>query len=140
MARDPSPRGEEDLFPVLGVISQVLDKNFSAQEITLVLSDDEEVRSLNKTFRGQDKPTNVLSFPSDEGKSLGDIILAYETVCREAKEGNIPLVHHTLHLIIHGFLHLLGYDHEKDEEALQMESLEVQILEALHIPNPYEDQ
>jgi len=95
---------------------------------------------LNKKFRHQDKPTDVLSFSSQEKGELGDIILAYETVMQEAKESGTPALHHTLHLIIHGFLHLLGYDHEKMEEAEHMEHLEIQILKALNIKNPYEAQ
>ena len=114
-------------------------EDFSQKEVSVVLTTDEEVHALNKTFRHQDKVTNVLSFPSDEKAELGDIILAYETVLKEAQELGISTLHHTLHLIIHGFLHLLGYDHEKENEAQQMESMEIQILEGLNIANPYED-
>ncbi|MDK3160096.1 rRNA maturation RNase YbeY [Kamptonema cortianum] len=117
-----------------------MSEDFSQREVSVVLTTDEEVHTLNKTFRHQDKATNVLSFPSDEKPELGDIILAYETVLKEAKELGISTLHHTLHLIIHGFLHLLGYDHEADHEAEEMESLEIQILKTLNIQNPYEDK
>lgn len=134
------PHGDDDLVPVFQAIRQILGQDFEGQSVTIVLSEDGEVQDLNKTFRSYDKPTNVLSFPSDEEESLGDIILAYETVEKEAIDAGISVLHHTFHLIIHGFLHLLGYDHEKDEDADQMESLEVHILNVLHIPNPYEAQ
>lgn len=118
--------------------AEILDKDFSAQEVSVVLSNDKEMHTLNKTFRHKDSPTNVLSFPSDSEDELGDIILAYETISRETQEENISLSDHTLHLIIHGFLHLLGYDHEKENEAKIMENMEIEILKTLNIKNPYE--
>jgi len=120
--------------------AELLGKDFSETEVSVVLSSDEEVHVLNKTFRKMDKPTNVLSFPSEEQGELGDIILAYETTMREAETSGIPFLHHSLHLIIHGFLHLLGYDHENEEEAKEMEDIEIRILKGLHINNPYEDK
>lgn len=129
-----------DAHMALETASSILKKNFSNDELSIVFSHDSEIQSLNKTFRHQDKPTNVLSFPSDEPQELGDIILAYETVRREAKALNISMTHHTIHLIIHGFLHLLGYDHEKENEAKIMEKLEINILKQLNIDNPYEDE
>jgi probable rRNA maturation factor len=113
-------------------------------ELAVVLTDDEGVRILNRDWRGIDKPTNVLSFPaaslpSPEGPlALGDIAIAYETVRREATVENKPFRHHLSHLAIHGFLHLIGYDHETDDEAEAMERLERQILADLGIPDPYE--
>ncbi|MDI9640959.1 rRNA maturation RNase YbeY [Geitlerinema splendidum] len=135
-----SPLLEDEITLALEKTSRVLSEDFSQREVSVVLTTDEEVHTLNKTFRHQDKATNVLSFPSDEKPELGDIILAYETVLKEAKELGISTLHHTLHLIIHGFLHLLGYDHEADHEAEEMESLEIQILKTLNIQNPYEDK
>ncbi len=117
--------------------------------INLTLSNDETVHQLNKDYRGMDKPTNVLSFanlddPDFEQDStlfdeieLGDIIVAYETMKREAEEKNISLNAHYLHLLVHGLLHLLGYDHQTDEEADIMEGHEIKILEKLNISNPY---
>lgn len=119
--------------------SEDLKTDFSRLEISLVLTENQEVQALNKSFRGKDNPTNVLSFPCEEKDELGDIILAYETVVQEASDQGIPPLHHTLHLIIHGFLHLLGYDHRNDQEAEKMEGIEIRILNSLKIPNPYED-
>lgn len=110
----------------------------------VALSDDESVRSLNARYRGKDKATNVLSFPALEGAapsdgaaSLGDIVLAAETVAREADEQAIPAAHHLQHLVVHGLLHLVGLDHETDTEASEMEALEIVILARLGIADPY---
>ena len=107
-------------------------------ELSVVLADNDFVQALNKQWRGKDKPTNVLSFPQDEPLLLGDIILAFETVRDEAAAQDKSLADHTSHLIVHGLLHLLGHDHEEDQEAEAMESLEITILKALEIKNPYE--
>ncbi|SKB50897.1 rRNA maturation RNase YbeY [Sphingopyxis flava] len=119
-------------------------------EIAVRLTDDAEVQALNRDFRGKDKPTNVLSFPqvqadllpslsnSDDGEILlGDIVLARETCAREAEEKGIPLADHATHLIVHGTLHLIGYDHMDDVSATAMEALEVKALASLGIGNPY---
>lgn len=111
-------------------------------EISLLLTDDAAVRELNRSWRGYDKPTNVLSFPSTmpsvgKARHLGDIVLAYETVAREAREEGKPLAHHVTHLVVHGVLHLIGYDHETDEEADEMEAIEIAALARLGIPDPY---
>lgn len=135
-----SPLLEDEISLALEKTSHALSEDFSQREVSVVLTTDEEVHALNKTFRHQDKATNVLSFPSDEQAELGDIILAYETVLKEAQELGISTLHHILHLIVHGFLHLLGYDHEADHEAIDMENLEIQILRTLNIENPYEDK
>ncbi len=107
--------------------------------VALLLGDDAGIRDLNKRFRGQDKATNVLSFPSDEGSGgfLGDIVIAYGVSVREAGENHAPLEGYVAHLLVHGLLHLVGYDHETDAEAEIMESLEAEILDALGVYNPY---
>lgn len=120
-----------------------LDKR-AESELSLVFTDDAQIRTLNAGYRGKDKPTNVLSFPAFPAKRgaplppmLGDVVLASETIRREAALEGKPLDHHIAHLIIHGFLHLIGYDHETDAEADEMESLERRALALLAIPDPY---
>ncbi len=107
-------------------------------EIAVVLADDAFVQNLNKQYRGKNKPTNVLSFPAslEEGE-LGDIILAFETIEKEAIEQKKTFRNHTKHLLVHGFLHLLGYDHIEDKQAEVMEKIEIKILKKLGISNPY---
>lgn len=114
----------------------------------IALSSDDDVATLNATYRGQAKPTNVLSFPAssaarppdgDEPRPLGDIIIARETVLREAHDQGIPPIHHLQHLVVHGLLHLLGHDHIHDSDAVAMEALETAILAGLGIPDPYRD-
>lgn len=110
--------------------------------VTIVLSDDDEIKALNNDYRGKNKPTNVLSFPDDatiDGiKQLGDIILAYETIVKEAKVQGKTLKDHVTHLTVHGVLHLLGFDHEIEKEAQIMELCEISILRGMGIANPYE--
>lgn len=111
-------------------------------ELSIVLTDDAEQRVLNRDWRGIDKSTNVLSFPQIEpfgplSGLVGDIILARETLEREAQEQGISFEDHFTHLVVHGFLHLLGYDHVRDDEALVMEGLETQILASLGVADPY---
>lgn len=113
-------------------------------EASVVLTDDAEQRELNKQWRGFDKSTNVLSFPQIEPFSpviglLGDITLARETVQAEADEMGITFEAHFTHLVVHGFLHLLGYDHIEEEDAEEMEGLETEILATLGIADPYAD-
>ncbi len=114
-------------------------------EVSLLLTSDAEVQALNARWRGQDKPTNVLSFPAAgaerlaESPALGDIALAFETLAGEAEATGIPLADHYRPHIAHGFLHLIGYDHQTDEEAERMEALETRILARLGVPNPYAD-
>ncbi len=113
-------------------------------ELSLVFTDDAAIRELNNDWRDKDKPTNVLSFPAfpiktgqKPGPMLGDIVIARETVEREAIDEQKPFDHHLTHLIVHGFLHLLGYDHIVESEAEEMEGLERKILAHLAIPDPY---
>ena len=113
-------------------------EGFSRGELSLVFTDDAHIRELNRTYRGSDKPTNVLSFPQPAGGPLlGDIVLAAETVAREAELSGKPREEHIAHLIIHGFLHLVGYDHEVEEEAERMEKLESAALAKIGIADPY---
>lgn len=119
-----------------------------AVEISVVLADDAFVRELNRTWRNTDAPTNVLAFPCSGGdesagigaeRLLGDVIVAFQTTQREADELHLPLEHHFAHLIIHGVLHLLGYDHIDDGDAALMEKLEIATLARLGVGNPYEE-
>lgn len=109
----------------------------STGDLAIVLADDATITPLNKTYRGKAKPTNVLSFPAEEEGMLGDVLLAYETIAREAEEQNKTLRAHAMHLVVHGVLHLLGYDHENERDADIMESQEIAILKRLGIENPY---
>ncbi len=112
-------------------------------DVSLCLADDAALRALNSRWRGIDKPTNVLSFPAARSDppgaapALGDIALAFETLAREAGELGVPLADHYRHLVAHGFLHLIGYDHETDAEAERMEALETRILARLGAADPY---
>jgi probable rRNA maturation factor len=114
-------------------------------ELAIVLTDDSAIHALNREWRGHDAPTNVLSFPAPQSRGrkrtppapLGDIIIAFETTAREARTEGKPLKHHLSHLAVHGFLHLIGYDHETARDAKRMQSLEIEILAGLGVPNPY---
>ena len=116
----------------------------AACELGVTFADDAAIRALNAEWRGRDRPTNVLSFPAFPVRPgaplpplLGDIVLAFETVAREAAEEGKPFLDHLSHLVLHGFLHLAGYDHETEAEAATMETAERRILAALAIPDPY---
>ena len=125
-----------------------------ALAMALVLADDGRLHALNREWRGIDRPTNVLSFPAEElqpGETpvappgapadqpveLGDVVIARGVMCREAADGALPLGHHLSHLVVHGTLHLLGYDHEAEEEAQEMEAMERRVLATLGVPDPY---
>lgn len=120
------------------------DPKMRGQGVSIVLSNDAAVREMNRTWRGQDKPTNVLSFPfeapagmPDVEPYLGDVVLALETVERELVELGISRAHHLQHLVLHGLLHLLGFDHETDAAAHRMEQLETRLLAGLGVSDPY---
>lgn len=143
-------------WPPEAALLALADKAFSAacaelalasdrpSEVSLVFTDDEPIRVLNRDWRGKDKATNVLSFPAveqlPEGRlppMLGDIVIAAGTVRREAEVEDKPFEHHLLHLLVHGFLHLLQYDHEDEADAEEMEATERRILARIAIPDPY---
>jgi probable rRNA maturation factor len=128
----------------------------SVFEIALLACDDARIAALNADFRGKPVPTNVLSWPSDARAAavagemplppdpvmdaeLGDIAIAYDTCLREAEAAGSQFIHHSLHLLVHGTLHLLGFDHERDLDATLMEGLEVEILGKMGVDNPYRD-
>jgi len=119
-------------------------KTAARLEISLSLSSDARIQKLNRAHRGQDKPTNVLSFPAYDGSRpgpgpvlLGDVVLAFETAFQEAQAEGKTIQAHTAHLVAHGVLHLLGYDHIKDSDAEKMEDIERQVLKTLGYPDPY---
>jgi probable rRNA maturation factor len=144
------PDAEAVILRAIETAAAMVEAETGAAELAVMLTDDVGIATLNRNWRGIDKPTNVLSFPAlqpsggrepdDAPAMLGDIAIAYETLRREADEEQKPFDHHLSHLAIHGFLHLVGYDHEKDGEAEVMESLERDILAQLGIPDPYADQ
>ncbi len=106
-------------------------------EVSVLFTDDAAIQALNARWRGKDMPTNVLSFPQGNGPILGDIVLAAETILNEAALAQKPLSDHIAHLIVHGFFHLLGHEHEQDDEAERMEALERAALETMGIDDPY---
>ena len=118
-----------------------LDDSAAPRDLSVVFTDDDEIRTLNARFRGRDGATNVLTFPAAamaaQGRALGDIVLAQETISDEARAGGLTLDHHITHLLVHGFLHILGFDHGNDAEAMAMESLETAVLARLGVADPY---
>jgi len=152
MTRVTGPRAKVDVVPLdaawakaLPGVERLVRKaaraalgNKKARSLTIALSDDRRVQALNKRDRRKDKPTNVLSYPSGEKTFLGDIVLARQTVWREAREQKKTPADHVAHLVVHGTLHLLGYDHEtSDADAERMERLERRVLKKLGIGDPY---
>ena len=141
--------GEDDLRTtaeqaVGAALAELGLKPANPPELSFLFTDDAHIAVLNRDWRGKDKATNVLSFPAFEvapgdplPAMLGDIVLAFETISSEAALEEKPFEHHLKHLIVHGMLHLLGYDHETDEEAEEMEALERRILATLAISDPY---
>jgi probable rRNA maturation factor len=136
--------GADDLVRVAAT-AVAAELDLARSEVCVALSNDVQVAELNKSYRGKAAPTNVLSFPAgptipideDEARFLGDVVLALETLQREAGDLGLPVEHHMQHLVVHGLLHLLGYDHGTDVEAQAMEGLEVRILKRLGIADPY---
>jgi len=140
---------EAVIHRAINAAAEIADADVGEAEIAVMLTDDAGIRTLNNNWRGIDKPTNVLSFPAlqptagappDAPRMLGDIAIAYETTRKEADDEEKPFDHHLSHLAVHGFLHLIGYDHEKDDDAEAMEGLEREILAQLGIPDPYSDR
>jgi probable rRNA maturation factor len=144
------PEAEAVIHRAIATAAEIVDADIGDAELAVMLTDDAGIRTLNCNWRGIDKPTNVLSFPAlpptgaggpDEApRMLGDIAIAYETTRREADDEQKPFDHHLGHLAVHGFLHLVGYDHEADGDAERMEALERRILAQLGIPDPYADR
>jgi probable rRNA maturation factor len=144
------PDAEAVIHRAIAAAAEIADADIGEAELAVMLTDDAGIRTLNNNWRGIDKPTNVLSFPAlqptgpsgpdDAPRMLGDIAIAYDTTRREADEEQKPFDHHLSHLAVHGFLHLIGYDHEKDDDAEAMEALEREILAQLGIPDPYADR
>jgi len=128
----------DDLLTQAGLAVFTAARSNSTGEIAILLTGDEEMRALNLQWRGKDSPTNVLSFPGGEDGHLGDVVLAFETVEREAKQQGIAIADHAAHLVVHGLLHLLGHDHETEDGAVKMEAMETEILVTLGIADPYE--
>jgi probable rRNA maturation factor len=141
---------EAVIHRAIATAAEIADADVGETELAVMLTDDAGIRTLNNNWRGIDKPTNVLSFPAlqptgpsgpdDAPRMLGDIAIAYETMHREARDEQKPFDHHLSHLAVHGFLHLVGYDHENDADAEIMETLESKILAQLGIPDPYADR
>ena len=144
------PDAEAVILRAIAAATEAVDADVGEAELAVMLTDDSGIRTLNRNWRGIDKPTNVLSFPAlqpegarkpgDAPPMLGDIAIAYETMRHEADEEHKPFEHHLSHLAVHGFLHLIGYDHENDADAATMETLETEILSQLGIPDPYADR
>jgi probable rRNA maturation factor len=144
------PDAEAAIHRAIGAAAEIADADVGDAELAVMLTDDSGIRTLNRNWRGIDKPTDVLSFPAlrptghngpdDEPRMLGDIAIAYETTRKEADDEQKPFDHHLSHLAIHGFLHLVGYDHETDDDAETMEDLERRILAQLGIPDPYAER
>src|ERR1700681_3928720 len=142
------PDAEAIIHRAVAAAAEIVNAGLGEAELAVMLTDDAGIRTLNSNWRSIDKPTNVLSFaalqppgghePENHPRML--VAIAYETTRREADEEQKPFSHHLSHLAVHGFLHLVGYDHEKDGEAEVMEGLERDILASLGIPDPYADQ
>jgi probable rRNA maturation factor len=144
------PDAEAIIHRAIAAAAEIVNADLGEAELAVMLTDDAGIRTLNGNWRGIDKPTNVLSFPAlpptgdrgpdDAPRMLGDIAIAYETTRQEACDEQKPFDHHLSHLAVHGFLHLIGYDHEQDDDADQMEMLERDVLSQLGIPDPYADR
>ena len=134
---DAEPQSEATVRGAIAAAAR-LTASAPAGEIAVLLADDAAVRELNRVWRGIDQPTNVLSFPAAAGAALGgDLAIAYETLARESAAAGTPFLHHLAHLAVHGFLHLLGYDHVADSDAETMEQLERDVLARIAVADPY---
>jgi probable rRNA maturation factor len=134
----PAALGEDPQVLAQRVLDAAAKGERAGGAVAVLFADDAAVRALNRAWRGKDTPTNVLSFPAPHGLgALGDIALALETVAREAEEQGKSVTAHASHMLAHGFLHLVGYDHEADEDAERMEAREREILAGLGLPDPY---
>ncbi|HWY64171.1 MAG TPA: rRNA maturation RNase YbeY, partial [Rhizomicrobium sp.] len=137
LVEDPKWRSHRGLLARLDKAAQSARRSARLKGgFTILLADDKKLRALNQDFRGKDKPTNVLSFPGGDGYA-GDIAIAYGVTVKEAKEAAKSVADHAAHLVVHGVLHLAGYDHERPKDAKVMEPLEVKILARLGIADPY---
>ena len=137
---EKEPRAVETVERAIAAAAQAIDAPLG--EVVVMLADDETIRRLNRDWRKIDKPTNVLSFPAGKAPGiepvmLGDIVIAYETLTRECEAEDRVFLNHLAHLAVHGFLHLMGYDHQNDSDAEAMEQLETAILAQLDMPDPY---
>lgn len=136
---DAEPGAEQTVRDAIAAAAAAVDADEG--EVSVVLTDDAAIRILNRDWRKIDKATNVLSFPAPDNaageKMFGDVVIAYETLVRECSEEDRIFLHHLAHLTVHGFLHLIGYDHETDSEADAMEALESTIMIAMKRPDPY---
>ena len=121
------------------IANAVVGRKYQDAEVSITLTDDDEIHAMNKMYRNIDKPTNVLSFELGDDLLLGDIYISLDTVLREADDANIPVDAHVAHMVVHGMFHLLGYDHLTDSQARVMESKEIKVLKKLGIKNPYAD-
>ncbi len=138
---DAQPLAEQTVRDAIAAAAAAL--SATDGEVSILLTDDSAIRKLNRDWRGIDKPTNVLSFPAPKTKAsgratmLGDIVIAYETLARECDDEDRVFLHHLAHLTVHGFLHLIGYDHETERQAEEMEGLESKIMTRMKMPDPY---
>src|SRR5665647_1402134 len=148
------PLAEQTVRDAIAAAADTL--STTAGEVSIVLTDDQAIRDLNREWRKIDKATNVLSFPAAPAgggekllgnekmpggeKMLGDIVIAYETLARECDDEGRDFLHHLAHLTVHGFLHLVGYDHQTDSDADEMEGIESKIMKAMKMPDPYLDR
>jgi probable rRNA maturation factor len=138
---DAQPLAAQTVREAIGAAASAL--STAGGEVSIVLTNDSVIRDLNRGWRGIDRPTNVLSFPasgqtaSGDARLLGDIVIAYETLESECDDENRIFLHHLAHLAVHGFLHLIGYDHQTDAQAEEMEGLESKIMMHLNLPDPY---
>jgi probable rRNA maturation factor len=138
---EAEPAAEQTVRDAIAAAAATL--STADNEVSILLTDDKAIRLLNREWRGIDKPTNVLSFPAAATKAsvrlplFGDIVIAYETLKRECDDEGRIFLHHLAHLTVHGFLHLIGYDHQVEAQAEEMEGLESKIMMRMQMPDPH---